>query len=201
MGSVIRLARASDAAALAGIYRPFVESTPISFETDPPDEQEMLRRVDETLPSYPWLVCETRARVVGYAYATEHRTRAAYQWSADVSMYVQSDYHRRGVARGLYTSFAGHLGCSGLFHRVCRCHAPQSSQRRPARVVGVQGGRRVTKTWDTSSACGMMWGGGTWRFGAMTLLPGLPLDLPDVQASSDWARLIARGESCLASEA
>lgn len=68
----------------------------------------MARRVARVLKRTPWLVLERHGTVLGYAYATPHRDRAAYQWSVEVSAYVHSDVHRQGVARMLYSSlFAG----------------------------------------------------------------------------------------------
>ena len=72
---VIRLATGTDAAAIAGIYRPIVESTAISFETVAPDSAEMHHRIEETQQYYPWLVCEQEGVITGYAYAARHRAR------------------------------------------------------------------------------------------------------------------------------
>jgi phosphinothricin acetyltransferase len=100
----IRLAVPADAAGIAEIYRPIVESTFISFEVQPPGAEEMGRRIAATLEEHPWLVCVHRGAIAGYAYASRHRTRAAYQWSVDTSAYVHADYRRRGVGRALYES-------------------------------------------------------------------------------------------------
>ena len=81
----IRIASVSDADALAAIYAPIVCDTTISFETEPPTADEMARRVAVTLQTHPWLVAERQGKVIGYAYASKHRDRAAYRWSADVS--------------------------------------------------------------------------------------------------------------------
>lgn len=63
----------------------------------------MGQRVRAVLRQYPWLVCETEDGVVGYAYATAHRDRAAYRWSVDASTYISDKAHRRGIARDLYS--------------------------------------------------------------------------------------------------
>ena len=84
----IRLATAADAGAIAGIYAPIVTETVISFETDPPDRDEMAKRVTDTIRTYPWLVCEIGGKAAGYVYASRHATRAAYRWSVDVSVYI-----------------------------------------------------------------------------------------------------------------
>lgn len=99
---MIRLARPDDAGQIAEIYAPFVTDTAISFEVVPPDEPEMRRRLEDTLAYAPWLVYEEGPRILGYAYACSHRTRAAYRWSVDVSVYVRPEAHRRGIASRLY---------------------------------------------------------------------------------------------------
>ena len=98
----IRLATIDDAAAIEAIYSPIVRDTFISFEVDPPSVQEVARRIGATLAKYPWLVFEDADGVVGYAYASEHRDRLAYQWSVDVSCYVHERARRRGIASQLY---------------------------------------------------------------------------------------------------
>jgi phosphinothricin acetyltransferase len=100
----IRLAREADGEALADIYRPAVADRATSFEVDAPDAAEMARRVTSLTATHPWLVCVEDGRTLGYAYASRHRDRAAYQWSVEVSAYVHAAAHRRGVGTGLYAS-------------------------------------------------------------------------------------------------
>jgi len=100
----IRVATPDDARAVAAIYAPIVAGTVISFELDPPSEQEMRQRIEATLPRLPWLVGEDDAgRVNGYVYAGRHKARAAYQWSVDVTCYVRDDMRGQGVGKALYT--------------------------------------------------------------------------------------------------
>jgi L-amino acid N-acyltransferase YncA len=101
-GLVIRTARGGDAGAFAEIYAPIVRDTFISFETEPPDAEEMARRIAGTLPTHPWLTAERDGEVLGYAYAGAHRARAAYRWSADVTVYLAASARRAGVGRALY---------------------------------------------------------------------------------------------------
>lgn len=98
----IRTATPEDAAEIAAIYAPIVRDTVISFETTPPDETEMAARIAKTLVDYPWLVGMIDGRVAGYVYAGQHRARAAYRWSCDVTVYVHDDFRRRGVGSALY---------------------------------------------------------------------------------------------------
>ncbi len=109
-----------DAAACAAIYRPYVSDGVASFETIPPDAIEFARRIGATLESYPWLVgCDPGSgETIGFAYAGRHRERAAYRWAADVSVYIHSDWHRRGVGRQLYSALFELLRVQGL-HVLC----------------------------------------------------------------------------------
>lgn len=98
----IRIARPEDGADIAAIYAPIVEGTFISFEEVAPTPDEMAERIETTLKTHPWLVVEEAGRVIAYAYAGQHRTRGAYKWSCDVSVYVGEAGRRKGLARQLY---------------------------------------------------------------------------------------------------
>ncbi|MEZ6002408.1 arsinothricin resistance N-acetyltransferase ArsN1 family B [Hyphomonas sp.] len=98
----IRLATSDDAGWIADIYAPYVRDTVVSFEMEPPSAEEMARRIKTTLQTYPWLVAEKSGAPLGYAYASQHRTRAAYRWSCDVSVYVAPNTQRMGIGMQLY---------------------------------------------------------------------------------------------------
>lgn len=94
---------ARDAAACAAIYGPYVVDTCVSFEEVPPTAEQFAAHMTETSERYPWLVLEDAdAVVVGYAYATQHRGRAAYRWAVDVGIYVDPARQRGGAGRKLY---------------------------------------------------------------------------------------------------
>jgi phosphinothricin acetyltransferase len=99
----LRPARPDDAPAIAAIYAPIVAHTAISFEHEPPSEQEMRSRIEATVQRLPWLVSlDSQDKVNGYVYASRHRERSAYQWSVDVSAYVRADARGQGVGKRLY---------------------------------------------------------------------------------------------------
>jgi len=116
MTATIRLATEADAEGIVAIYAPIVRETAISFEVEAPDVNAMRRRIAETLAHLPWLICERRGEVLGYAYASTHRTRAAYQWSVDVSVYVHARIRRSGVGKALYTSLLRFLDLQGFYN-------------------------------------------------------------------------------------
>ncbi len=103
MAATIRLATENDAEQIQAIYAPYVIHTAISFELEPPAVEEMRQRIMKTLQHWPWLVCENKGEVLGYAYASRYRERAAYQWSVEVSVYIDERFHRLGIGRALYS--------------------------------------------------------------------------------------------------
>lgn len=124
---IIRLASVEDAAAIARIYAPIVRDTFISFETEAPDEGEMRRRIDYTLPEFPWLIREIDGRVAGYAYASRHRERLAYRWSVDVSCYTHPEFRRRGVGVSLYRALLRMLRTQGFVNAYAGIALPNAA--------------------------------------------------------------------------
>jgi phosphinothricin acetyltransferase len=105
MAVLIRLARASDAAAIASIYRPYVEDSRISFEEAAPDGVEMARRLRGDMPGYyPWLVAEEDGQLLGYAASSPFRTRPAYRWTVETGIYLAQDAQGRGLGSALLST-------------------------------------------------------------------------------------------------
>lgn len=98
----IRTATLADAQAIADIYAPIVRETAISFESEPPNSEEMAGRIAQTLQTHPWLVAVEDDAMLGYAYASQFRARAAYRWTCEVSAYVATGTRCGGVGRALY---------------------------------------------------------------------------------------------------
>lgn len=99
---IIRDARASDAKALLEIYAPFVTETAVSFELAPPTLAEFAARISSAQSRWAWLVAERAGEIVGYAYASAFRTRAAYRFTVETSAYVHRAHRGQGVAGALY---------------------------------------------------------------------------------------------------
>lgn len=98
----IRTASVEDAEELLAIYKPYVEKTAISFEYDVPEVSEFRRRIAHTLEKYPYLAAERDGELLGYAYMGPFVGRAAYDWAAEVSIYVKEDKRKLGVGKCLY---------------------------------------------------------------------------------------------------
>ena len=105
---------ARDGAACATIYAPFVADTSVTFEEVAPTAQEFAELIERSSRTHPWIVFEDGGRVVGYASASPHRSRAAYRWAADVSIYIDPAHRRRGAGRRLYAALFELLERQGL---------------------------------------------------------------------------------------
>jgi phosphinothricin acetyltransferase len=132
----LRLATPDDAAAIAAIYAPVLRDTAITFEVEPVGTEEMGRRVATTLRRHPWLVAEIDGEVAGYAYAAQHRTRSAYDWSADVSVYLAPQARRRGLGRALYIALLDLLTAQGFANAMAGIALPNDASVRLHESLG-----------------------------------------------------------------
>lgn len=97
-----RIAKVEDASRILEIYAYYVENTAVSYEYDVPSLEEFTERIRSTLVKYPYIVAEEDGRIIGYIYASRFAQRAAYGWAAGTSIYIDRDYHRRGIGKLLY---------------------------------------------------------------------------------------------------
>lgn len=98
----IRTAELEDAGKLLEIYRPYVENTAISFEYEVPSVEEFKGRIQRILQKYPYLVAIAGEQIVGYAYAAPFIQRAAYDWSVELTIYLDQSEKGKGYGRALY---------------------------------------------------------------------------------------------------
>lgn len=123
----IRFAAPKDASGILSVYAPFIKDTAVSFETVVPTIAEFEKRIETISESFPYLVCENDGNIVGYAYASAHRERAAYQWSVDLSIYIDPAYHRKRVATALYTALLALLKQQGYHAAFAGITVPNSA--------------------------------------------------------------------------
>ncbi len=104
----IEFVREEDAARLSEIYAPYVRDTWGTFEVQAPSAAEISKRIRDYTQSYPWVVAldpqqaSRDQQIVGYAYASAFRTRVAYQWSCEVSVYIDEGARAKGIGSQLY---------------------------------------------------------------------------------------------------
>ena len=111
--NTIRMAKPADADALLSIYAPYITGSAFTFETEVPTTAALAKRIEVYEENWPWLVFEIDSITAGYAYATKHRERTAYQWCVESSVYVKDDYQERGIAKALYNALFSILKYQG----------------------------------------------------------------------------------------
>jgi L-amino acid N-acyltransferase YncA len=135
---IIRAATDDDAKACAAIYAPYVLDTAISFETEPPAPAEMARRIAAATSTHAWIVLEDGGRIIGYAYGGPFKSRAAYRWSCEVSVYVDRSRHRTGSGRALYDALFERLTARGFRTAVAGMTLPNEASVGLHRAMGFE---------------------------------------------------------------
>jgi L-amino acid N-acyltransferase YncA len=188
----IRLATERDAEQVATIYAPNVTDKIVSFELEPPTAEEMRRRIEVTLERYPWLVCERHGRVLGYAYAGAHGSRAAYRWSVEVSVYVHEGAHRKGVGRALYTSLFAVLKLQGFYNAYAGATLPNPASVGLHEAMGF---RPVGVYRGVGYKMGAWHDVGWWHLSLRERVanPDPPADLHSMLGSEEWDAALTSG--------
>jgi len=115
MNVKVRSALATDAEALARIYNYYIENTVITFEEEPVTTEVMMARVSEVQgASLPWLVAEIQGAVVGYAYANKWKSRSAYRFAVETTIYLENGREGGGVGTKLYSELLSILRSRGM---------------------------------------------------------------------------------------
>lgn len=123
---VIRDATEEDAPGILSVYSYYVEQTAITFEYEVPSEEEFRERIRHTLEKYPYLVAEKNGRIVGYAYAGSFVGRAAYDWSAELTIYLDHTCEKKGLGRLLYEALEKELADMGVLNLYACIGYPES---------------------------------------------------------------------------
>ncbi|MGB0723470.1 MAG: arsinothricin resistance N-acetyltransferase ArsN1 family B [Gammaproteobacteria bacterium] len=114
VSGAIRPVSEADAAAIARLYNPFIRDTVITFEEEPVDAEEISARIRSVTARLPWLVFEEQGQVLGYAYASHWRSRSAYRFSVETSVYVAPHAAGRGIGGALYEHLIARLREQGI---------------------------------------------------------------------------------------
>ena len=98
----IRKVNLKDARQISEIYNFYVMETHHSFENEAVSINDMMDRIEAISASCPFLVCEEKNEILGFAYATHYKPRSAYQHSVEVSVYLKNDVKHKGIGTKLY---------------------------------------------------------------------------------------------------
>jgi phosphinothricin acetyltransferase len=156
----IRLACPEDAGSILDIYRPYVLNTAISFETDAPSLAEMSKRISDTLTHFPWLIIEDDKSILGYAYAGPFKSRCAYSWSVESTVYVKEGFHGKGIGKKLYLDLLERLKNQGAVNVIGGIALPNEAS------VGLHesfGFKQIAQFKDIGFKLGKWWDVGYWQ--------------------------------------
>lgn len=109
-----RRATEEDVVSILAIYAPYVTDSAITFEYDVPSEEEFRQRIRTISAEYPYFVCESDGQIIGYAYAHRHMERAAYQWNAEISIYIRQGFTGKGLGKTMCQALIDLLRLQGI---------------------------------------------------------------------------------------
>ena len=138
MSFSLRLARLEDAEGILEVYAPYILHTPITFEYEVPTLEEFTARIRSIATDYPYLVYESEGKIAGYAYAHRHQERAAYQWNAEISIYLREEYTHLGLGRTLCATLIDLLKLQGIRNVYSCVTIPNPKSERLHHVMGFQ---------------------------------------------------------------
>lgn len=125
----IRIATSDDAKELLNIYKYYVENTAITFEYDVPSIEEFSERIKNTFKKYPYLIAENEDGIYGYAYASAFKSRQAYDWAVETSIYVKNGDSRHGVGTLLYNELEKYLKMQNIINvNACIAYPNEKSE-------------------------------------------------------------------------
>ncbi len=167
----IRFVQKADAARILGIYEPYVKETAITFEYESPSLAEMQNRIKKISADYPYIVCLLDEKIIGYAYAHRQMERSAYQWNAELSVYVDEDYVHCGVGKALYGALIEILKLQNIQNVYAGITSPNENSERLHEYFGF---KKLGEYHNTGYKCGA-WHTVAWfekTLGDYTLDPG-----------------------------
>ena len=132
---MLRFATPAATEALLAIYASYIGTT-ITFEYELPSVETFRERIETISQRYPYLLWEEGGKPLGYAYAHPFHERAAYQWSAELSVYLAPDARGRGLGRRLYAALTELLTLQGVRTAYALVTCPNEPSDRFHRAMG-----------------------------------------------------------------
>ena len=111
-----RFVNKSDCLQCLEVYKPYVIGTDITFDYEVPVESEYTHKIEDISSNFPWLVCTYDNKVIGYAYASKLRVKAAYQWTVESTIYFSKEHQGKGIARLMYKGLFEILKLLGYYN-------------------------------------------------------------------------------------
>jgi phosphinothricin acetyltransferase len=136
MSTRIRIASAFDGPQIQAIYAPAVSEQATSFEVEVPSVDEIVRRIEDTLATYPFIVADRDGEIVSYVYARRWRVRRAYDWDVEVTVFVKDGNDGRGIGRAMYTALTRLLAAQGFANALAAITVPNDASTRFHQSMG-----------------------------------------------------------------
>lgn len=133
---IVRDALIEDADQIYQIYEPYILNTPITFEKEPIPISVFQDRMRKVMLKFPWLVCERDGKIIGYAYASIYRERAAFDWDCECSVYIKEGEHHKGIATLLYNKLFDLLIRQGYYRVYSLINYPNEGSMRLHKKFG-----------------------------------------------------------------
>ena len=143
---MLRNAVLADVPAILDIYRPYILHTAITFEYEVPTPEAFTERFLQITRDFPWLVWEENGEILGYAYGSRAFERAAYQWDADLSIYLRQDCRGRGIGKILYRALETQMQELGYHVLYCIVTSANEDSCRFHRSLGYREIARMERT-------------------------------------------------------
>jgi L-amino acid N-acyltransferase YncA len=134
--ATIRPLTVADAAAIAGIYNHYVVQTTVTFEAEPVSAARMKERIEETIPSFPWLGLELEGELAGYAGASAWKSRCAYRYAVESTIYLRNDFTGKGWGTSLYRRLIDEVRRLGFHSMIGGVALPNSASERLHEKLG-----------------------------------------------------------------
>lgn len=112
----LRMIKDEDIKDVLSIYRPYITNTPITFECTVPSYRKFVKRVHKITASYPWVVAESDGQIVGYAYTSRFRERAAFSWDVEFSVYIRHEFQGQGIGSRLFAALEEISKLQGIYN-------------------------------------------------------------------------------------
>lgn len=151
----IRMAKLEDAKEMNAIYERYIMETAITFEYEPVPLEEFVARMQSVLSKLPYLVCEVDGVIAGYAYVAPFKSRAAFAWDLEITVYLHSDYYRRNIGSALYQALfeiSKRLGYVNIYALITE------TNEKSKRMHESLGFEQVGRYPDTGYKLGQWWG-------------------------------------------
>jgi len=153
--AMIRMANVEDVPAILAIYEPYILNTAITFEYETIGIETFQKRMETVQKQFPWLVYEQEGKVIGYAYCSRFKERAAFDWDCECSVYIDEKAHRKGIATALYTKLFELMqkqGYYNIYALITYSHESSVSLHRKFGFTDVgiykKTGYKMGKWWD-----------------------------------------------------